>query len=122
MASFCAAREDDLAFRRRMQKVLHFHTGVFIGLRRFLTQVVGTPVDVGILFRIIAMHCINHHLRLLARGGVVQVDQRFAMHLPLQDREVFTNIPDIECAVPPVGRPQQASPGTIHHASFTSGS
>ena len=106
-----AAREDDLALRRGMQKVLHFHTGIFIGLRRFLTQVVGTPVNVGIFFRVVAMHCINHHLRFLARGGIVQVDQRFPMHLSLQDGEVFTNIPDIECAVPsPVGRPRQASP------------
>ena len=43
-----AARENDFACRRGMQKVLYFHTGVFIGLRRLLAQVVGTPVDVGI--------------------------------------------------------------------------
>src|SRR5215813_11801879 len=103
-----------------MEKALHFHTCVFIGLCCLLTQVISTPVDIGIFFRVIALQGLNHHLRLLAGGGIIQVDQRLAVHLSLKNREVLPNAPDIEWAVPyrPAVRSKQLR-GTLHHASFT---
>jgi hypothetical protein len=85
-----------------------------------LTQIIGASVNIGIFFRVVALYRIDHYLGLLARGGIVEVDQWLPMHLSPQDGEVFTNMADIECAVPylSVIRGKHLR-GTLHYASFT---
>src|SRR5919199_5179264 len=77
-------------------------------------------MNVGVFIQVVAVQRIDHHLRLLARGRVVEIDQRLAMNLPLQDREIFADFTDIERAVrhPSAARGEYLT-GHLHSASFT---
>ena len=46
------------------------------------------PVDIGVFVGIGPRHRIDHHLRFLRRGPIVEVDQRLAVHLAGKDREI----------------------------------
>ena len=52
---------------------------VFVG--RKVGQIVQPAVHIRIFVRICLRHRINHHLRLLGRCAIVQVNQRLAIHL-----------------------------------------
>ena len=82
------AREDDLVHRAGVEKAAD-------GLPRRLEAVGGqvrqkmqAPVDIGIFLGIGTRHRIDHHLRLLGRGAIVQIDQRLAVHLSREDGEI----------------------------------
>src|SRR5690554_7948372 len=49
----------------------------------------GTPVHVAVVVPIIVDNGLDHRLGLLRGGGIVQIHQRLAMHLLMQDREVL---------------------------------
>ena len=77
----------------RVQKAgdLAAHGLVLVG--RKVRKVVQAPVNVGIFHRIGLRDRVDHHLRLLRRGAVVQIDQRLAVHLPRQDRKIARGWP-----------------------------
>jgi len=82
------ARENDLVHRAGVEKAAD-------GLPRRLETVGGqvrqkmqAPVDVGIFFRIGPRDGVDDHLRFLGRRAIVQIDQRFAVHLPREDGEI----------------------------------
>ena len=67
----------------------------FILFGRKVRKVVQATVNIGIFHRIGLVHRLNHHLRLLRAGAVVQIDQRLAIDLPRQDREIGADLGDI---------------------------
>ncbi len=91
-----AAHEDDVLDRRRLQEAANFFARGFIGVGRARRQRMGGAVDVGILIFVEMRQTVDDRLRLLRRRGVVEPDQRLAMHLLLQDREVALDAIGIE--------------------------
>ena len=48
-------------------------------------------MDVGIVLTIEIGNRVNDHVRLLSRGGIVEIDERLSVHLSTEDREVRTH-------------------------------
>src|SRR5579864_6093254 len=53
-------------------------------------------MNVGILGFVKSLLSLNHNGRLLAGRGIIKIDQRLAVYLLLQDREILAGAPDIE--------------------------
>jgi len=53
---------------------------------------VNTPVDVAVLLFIISNQCLDNLQWFLGGGSIVEVNQRFTMHLLLQDRKISTDL------------------------------
>ena len=52
-------------------------------------------MDVGVFLTVGVLDGIEHHLRLLGRGAIVEIDQRLAVDFPRQDREVAADRLDV---------------------------
>src|SRR5207244_386962 len=61
-----------------------------------LAQHVDGSVDVRVVLRVIPVDGLDDGPRLLRGGRVVQVDERFAVRLLIEDREGFADLPDVE--------------------------
>ena len=59
-----------------------------VGRRGALAEQVHAAVDVGVVLRVEARDRVDDRLRLLRGRRVVEIDERLAVHLLLQDREV----------------------------------
>ncbi len=110
-----ATHEDDLARLRRIQEPLDPRAGSFVRLGGALTQPVHAPVHVGVVRRVVAREGIDHGLRLLGGRGVVQVDERFAVHLLVEDGEILPDALD----VPRHGGRHRRSLARLHGDSST---
>ena len=64
-------------------------------LGREVREIVQAAVDVGVLLGIGPRHRVDHRLRLLRRGAVVEIDQRPSVHLAREDRKVAANRVDV---------------------------
>src|SRR5215831_5708128 len=91
-----ATNEDDLARIRSMKEALYFGSGIFKQLRRALAQLVYTAVDIGVIRAVQARDRVDHGLRFLRGGGVIQVDQGFTVNCPAKNREVLPDPVRIE--------------------------
>ena len=87
--------EDDFVDRRCVQKTAHLFSRGFISRGRRIGQEMQSPVDVGIFVFIGVRDRIDHRVRLLGRSAIVQIDERLAVHLTVQDRKVGANGLDI---------------------------
>ena len=58
-------------------------------------RVVQAAVDVGVFLGIGPRHRVDHRLRLLRRGAVVEIDQRPPVHLAREDRKVAAHRLDV---------------------------
>ena len=74
----------------------HLRPGFLVELGRFLSDLVNTPVDVGVRGLVIAVHRFDHGQRLLRRGRRVEVNETLAVDRALQDREVLFYPGDVE--------------------------
>ena len=63
----------------------------------FAEQVDGA-MDVGVVVAVVVLQGVEHGLRLLRGGRVVEVDERFAVDLLTQDREVLADAHHVETA------------------------
>src|SRR5580765_7433803 len=54
-------------------------------------------MNIGIVMAIVVADGFNHSQGLLCGGGIIQVNQRLAMHLLVQDGEVPANPMHIKC-------------------------
>ena len=79
---------DDLFRGFRIQEPRHDLARLFESLGRLVRQGVQAAVDVGVAALHRRHQGVDYRARLLRRGRVVQIDQRFAVHLPRQDREL----------------------------------
>ena len=86
-----AADEDDFLRRRGAEKRLHLLPGLLEGVGRTGRQRVRAAVDVRVVVRVEMRDGVDHALRLLRRGGIVEPGQRLAMHLLLQDGKILAN-------------------------------
>jgi hypothetical protein len=91
-----ALGENDLAAGGSVYEASDFLAHDIISLRGPLAQVMDTPMDIGVLSRVEAGHRIDHTLRLLTRGRVIEVDQGLASNAPAKNREVGANALEIE--------------------------
>ena len=74
-----AAHEDDLVCRRRVEERAHLVARSLVGVGRARGERVRGAMDVGVLVRVEVREAVDHRLRLLRRGGVVEPDQRPAV-------------------------------------------
>src|SRR5262249_19751806 len=91
-----AAREDDLLLGRGVEEALHLLAGLVVLLGGQRAEEVDGPVDVGVVQLIVAAGRVDYRLRLLRGGGVVEVDQRLAVGLAVEDREVVADLLQVE--------------------------
>ncbi len=60
----------------------------FVGVGGFASQCMHRAADVGVVAAVELVHRADHLHRLLAGVGIVEIDQRLAMHFTHQQREV----------------------------------
>ena len=82
------AREDDLVRVRRADEPRDLGARLLVGRCRSLADLVDPAMDVGVVLAVELVDRVDDDLRLLARGRRVEVDERLAVDLRAQDREV----------------------------------
>ena len=91
----CIAGEDDLVFRRCIDKPPHRFARVLECLGCRVGQVMQSAMHIGIFPGQALQHGIDNNLRLLCRSSVVEINQRLAINLAGEDGKVsadFLNI------------------------------
>ena len=83
-----AAHKNDFLGRSSAEELLHLFPRIFIGVSGACRERVRTPVDVRIFMRVEICQPVDHGLRLLSGGRVVQPDQRPPIHLLLQNGKI----------------------------------
>ena len=91
-----AAHEHDFLAPCRVDEAPHGIARGLVGVGRLLAQGMHTAVNVGIELGVVARLAIDHALRLLAGGGVVEVDEGLAVHAAVQDREILAQPRHVE--------------------------
>jgi len=93
------AGEDDLFLAPGIEELLHGLARALVGLGCFVGEIMQATVYVGVLLGIGLVDAVEHRLRLLRRGRVVEIDQRLAVDLHRQRREVRADAVDVEGSV-----------------------
>jgi hypothetical protein len=93
-----AAREDHLARFACVHEALHLFPRRLVLGGRLLGKIMYRTVDIRVLARLVAHQPVDHRLRHLARGCVVQEDERLSLHRKLKDREIGADALDIKGA------------------------
>src|SRR5262245_60875433 len=75
-----APDEDDLPAMGGVQEALDGNAGFLERLRGPFAEEMYATVYIRIVACVVALQSVDHCLRLLRRGRVVQVDKRFLMH------------------------------------------
>ena len=113
-----AAHKDDLARRCGLEKRPGFLPRLLVLGGRALAQVVDAAVDVGVLRRVVALEAIDDRAGFLARGGVVEIDERLAVGGGGEDGEVRAQA----CGVEGAGRARSRCFPDARHAAPASAS
>src|SRR3984893_3439457 len=82
------ANKNNLRLARGVEETLYRPARRFVLFRRIFGKVMHAPVNVGISPLVVTRERIDDDLRLLRRGSVVQIDERFATYGLLEDRKV----------------------------------
>ena len=93
-----AAHPDDGLVRRRIEEAAHFLARRLEGVGGPGGERMRGAMNVGILARVEIGDAVDHRLRLLRRRGVVEPDQRLAVDIFMQDREVAAEDMRVELA------------------------
>ena len=91
-----AAHEDHLARRAGVHEATQLLAGAFEQVGRLLAQRVHAAMHVGVGRLVVVGHGVDHALRALARGGVVEVAERLAVHAHREHRELTPDRRDVE--------------------------
>ena len=86
------AGEDQLILGRRIEKAAHAFAGILEALGCRVGKEMQAAMDIGIFLGVALHDGIKHGLGLLRRGGIVEIDQRLAIDLARQDREVAADL------------------------------
>ncbi len=84
----CAAGPDHPATVRRIDEAGDRLAGGLEGQGGAAAQSMGGAVNIGVVGPIVVRYGIQHRLRLLGCGGVIQIDQRMAVDLLRQGRKL----------------------------------
>src|SRR5690606_22857640 len=103
-----AANEDDFLSVASVEEVAHDIASAFVGIGRPLTQCVYAAMHVRVIALVVGAHGVDHRLRSLARGGVIQINERLPVHLLTQDREVAANARNVDLRLDLDGRSHRA--------------
>ena len=90
-----AAGEDHFAVLARVDEALDLAARFLVFEGRRLRQVVDAAIDIGVLRRLVADEAVDHLARHLARRRIVEIDERLAVDLELEDREVGADALDV---------------------------
>ena len=82
------AGEDDLLDAWRIEEAAHRLARVLVAGGGGVGEKVQAAMDVGVFHLVGVVDGVEHRARLLRRGAVVEIDQRLAVDLAEQDREV----------------------------------
>ena len=82
-----SAGDDDLV---RIEALLEFAAAGLVPLGGFTCEGVNRTVDIGVGLRVVMVHRIEHDLRLLRGGSVVEVHERVAVDLSLQNGKLVS--------------------------------
>lgn len=92
----CAACEDDFVLEFGVDMALHGSAGTFMCFGRQVREVMCRTMDIAVIAGVIIHDCIDHHLRLLGCGGIVQVNQGLSVYPSVQNREIRADFLNIE--------------------------
>ena len=93
------AGEDDLFGAAGIEEAAHLFARALVGLGRRIGEIVQAAVHVGVFVGVGVLDAVEHRLRLLRRGGVVEIDKRLAVDLHAEDREILADAVDVIAAV-----------------------
>ena len=99
-----AAHEDDFLAPRGMDELPHLVARGFVGLGCALAQKMHAAVNIGVERGVVMRLAVDHAVRLLTGGRVVEIDQRLAMHMLVQDGEILAQPLHIEGGPGAIGR------------------
>ena len=85
------ARENDLVRAARVDELGSARPRGLEGIRGAIAQFVNPTMDIRVVVLVVMPQGLEHRARLLRGGGVVEVDQRLAMHLLIEDGKVGPN-------------------------------
>jgi hypothetical protein len=91
-----AADVDDLLGRTCVDEAADRLACSLVRVGGALAQRVHAAVDVGVVVLVVVVDGLDHCARTLARRGVVEIDERLAVDLLIQDREVAPDARDVE--------------------------
>ena len=92
-----APRTNTISFEEdSIEEVSHLGASILVRVGRARGQLMGGPMDVGVLVFVEIRDAIDHALRFLSGRRVVQPDQRMAVHLFVQDRKIAPYRADIK--------------------------
>ena len=92
------ACENDFVRARRADVLCNTPPRVLVSLCRAGAQIVQAAMHIGVVVLVIVPKRIDHRPRFLRRGRVIKIDQRMAMGLFVQNREIFAKGLPIYCA------------------------
>lgn len=91
-----SARKNNLARQWSVDEPPHHVAGIFVGDGCLLAQLMQPAMNVGVLLAVEPGQAVDHRLRLVGGGGVIEVDQRVPVDLAAQDWKIATDRGDIE--------------------------
>jgi len=83
--------KNDFRFVAGVQVAGELGAGIFVGLSGFGTQQVDPTMDVGVFVGIVLSDGVDHRLRFLGGGGVVEIDERFSIHLAFENGKIVAS-------------------------------
>ena len=84
-----AAGEHDFVGASGVDEFRRARPGGFVTGRGAIAQFVDAAMDVGVVVFVIMHQRVNHRARLLRRGGVVEINQRLAVDLLVEDGKIL---------------------------------
>ena len=93
------AGEDDLFRARRVEEGADFLARALVGFGRGVGEVMQAAVHIGVFGGVGMLEAVEHRLRLLRRGGVVEIDERLAVNRHGEDRKILADAADVIGAV-----------------------
>ena len=84
-----AAGENNLLYLLCINELTNIFTGSLMQVGGLLREIMNTAVNIRIDVVVFLSHSIHHHTRLLRGSRIVEIYQRFAIHLAAQYREFF---------------------------------
>jgi len=93
------AGEDDLLGPPCIDEGPHLLARALIGLGRGIGEKMQAAMHVGIFRGVGLVDAVEHHLRLLRRGRIVEIDERLAVDLHGEDRKILAHAGDVIAAI-----------------------